>query len=151
MENEVISPLEREDRESVFDDLVFSDQSLERIDYATYLKNQRGEQTVEDWKKQSSQNTQEEVSKPAKFDAFSKSRILQKEQKTKKEDKEGKRVKKVTLVTSEEVWRLLKIVAASEGKTVSTYLNDFILDSLKEKLKQADRYNKMSTEINDSD
>ena len=69
---------------------------------------------------------------------------------TKKDGEGDKRVKRVTVVTTEDVWKLLKIVAAAEGKTVSTYLNDFILESLKEKLKQADSYNKLSAEIIDS-
>lgn len=145
MEKEIGSSLEREDRESVFDDVVAPDPSLEGIDYATYLKIERGEMTIEEWKKESSLKVDSEESAPGKR----KSNISSLEE-AKKDGEGDKRVKRVTVVTTEDVWKLLKIVAAAEGKTVSTYLNDFILESLKEKLKQADRYNKLSAEIIDS-
>lgn len=125
MGNEILSPLEREDRENDIDEFIVPGISLEGMDYKTYLQTLKSGEGREGPKYQ-------EVTK-------------------KKKESASGRKKRVTIVTSEEVWRLLKIVAASEGKTVSTYLNDFILDSLKEKLKQADRYNRMSTEINDSD
>jgi myosin heavy subunit len=145
MEKEIGSSLEREDRESVFDDVVAPDPSLEGIDYETYLKIERGEMTIEEWKRESSLKVNSEESRPWKR----KSNISSLEEA--KTDGEGdKRVKRVTVVTTEDVWKLLKIVAAAEGKTVSTYLNDFILESLKEKLKQADSYNKLSAEIIDS-
>ena len=145
MEKEIGSSLEREDRESVFDDVVAPDPSLEGIDYATYLKIERGEMTIEEWKRESSLKVDSEESTPWKR----KSNISSLEE-AKKDGEGDKRVKRVTVVTTEDVWKLLKIVAAAEGKTVSTYLNDFILESLQEKLKQADRYNKLSAEIIDS-
>ena len=145
MEKEIGSSLEREDRESVFDDVVAPDPSLEGIDYATYLKIERGEMTIEEWKRVSSLKVDSEESTPWKR----KSNISSLEE-AKKDGEGDKRVKRVTVVTTEDVWKLLKIVAAAEGKTVSTYLNDFILESLQEKLKQADRYNKLSAEIIDS-
>lgn len=130
MEKEIGNYLKREDRLSVFDDVVAPDPSLEGIDYATYLKLERGEMTFEEWKKQSSQYTQEEVFKL--------------------ENKGLRREKRLTVVTTEEVWKLLKIVAASEGKTVSTYLNDFILHSLKSQLERANNYSKSLPDVNDT-
>lgn len=151
MEKEIGNSLEREDRESVFDDVVAPDPSLEGIDYATYLKIERGEMTIEEWKKQSSQDTQVEVSKPEMVEACRKLRephLPNKE--TKKEDEVAKREKRLTIVTTEDVWKLLKIVAASEGKTVSTYLNDFILHSLKAQLEQAKHYSRSLLDVNDT-
>lgn len=144
MEKEIGSSLEREDRESVFDDVVAPDPSLEGIDYATYLKIERGEMTIEEWKKESSLKVDSEESTPEKR----KSNLSCFEE-TKKDGEGGKREKRVTVVTTENVWKLLKIVAASDGKTVSTYLNDFILSSLEEQLKQASCYSKFP-DVNDS-
>lgn len=128
MENEILSPLEREDRENDIDEFIVPGVSLEGMDYGTYMKMLRGELPQDPPK-------QNQVA--ATLSRNSNTKLI--------------RTKKVTIVTSEQVWKLLKIVAAADRKTVSTYLNDFILESLGEQLKQADRYNRMSTEINDSD
>lgn len=139
MEKEIGNSLEREDRESVFDDVVAPDPSLEGIDYATYLKIERGEMTFEEWKKQSSQYTQKEVSKLENFPLVKG-----------KEHKGLRRTKRVSVVTTEKVWQRLKIVAAFEGKTVSTYLNDFLLRNLEPELEQANSYIRMLSDINDT-
>ena len=145
MEKEIGNYLLREDEQTSLDDIIPSDESLDGIDYGTFRKIIRGEMSFEDWKKESSLKVDSEESTPEK----SKSNLSRFEE-TKKDGEGGKREKRVTVVTTENVWKLLKIVAAAEGKTVSTYLNDFILESLQEKLKQADRYNKLSAEIIDS-
>ena len=145
MEKEIGNYLKREDEQTSLDDIIPSDESLDGMDYGTFRKIIQGEMTFEDWKKESSLKVDSEESAPGKR----KSNISSLEE-AKKDGECDKRVKRVTVVTTEDVWKLLKIVAAAEGKTVSTYLNDFILESLKEKLKQADRYNKLSAEIIDS-
>ncbi len=145
MEKEIGNYLKREDEQTSLDDIIPSDESLDGMDYGTFRKIIQGEMTFEDWKKESSLKVDSEESAPGKR----KSNISSLEE-AKKDGEGDKRVKRVTVVTTEDVWKLLKIVAAAEGKTVSTYLNDFILESLKEKLKQADRYNKLSAEIIDS-
>lgn len=127
MENEILSPLEREDRENDIDEFIVPGVSLEGMDYGTYMKMLRGELPQDPPK-------QNQVA--ATLSRNSNTKLI--------------RTKKVTIVTSEQVWKLLKIVAAADRKTVSTYLNDFILESLGEQLKQADRYNRKSQEINDS-
>lgn len=145
MEKEIGNYLKREDEQTSLDDIIPSDESLDGMDYGTYRKIIQGKMTFEDWKKESSLKVDSEESAPGRR----KSNISSLEE-AKKDGEGDKRVKRVTVVTTEDVWKLLKIVAAAEGKTVSTYLNDFILESLKEKLKQADRYNKLSAEIIDS-
>ena len=90
--------LMRDDRENDIDEYIVPGLSIEGMDYKTYLQTLKGGEGREGPKHQ-------EVAK-------------------KKEESASGRTKRVRIVTSEEVWRLLKIVAASEGKTVSTYLND---------------------------
>lgn len=124
MENEIRSPLEREDRENDIDEFIVPGVSLEGMDYKTYLQTLKSGEGREGPKHQ-------EVTK-------------------KKEESASGRKKRVTIVTSEEVWRLLKIVAASEGKTVSTYLNDFIMHSLKSQLDQANHYSRTLPDVKDS-
>lgn len=145
MAKEIGNYLKREDEQTSLDDIIPCGESLDGMDYGTYRKIIQGEMTFEDWKKESSLKVDSEESAPGKR----KSNLSRLEE-TKKDGEGDKRVKRVTVVTTEDVWKLLKIVAAAEGKTVSTYLNDFILESLQEKLKQADRYNKLSAEIIDS-
>ena len=127
MENEILSPLEREDRENDIDEFIVPGVSLEGMDYGAYLKMLRGGLTQDSPK----QN-------PAALTLSRKLNI------------ESMRTKRVTIVTSEQVWKLLKIIAASEGKTVSTYLNDFIMHSLKSQLEQANHYSRTLPDVKDS-
>lgn len=120
MEKEILSPLEREDRENDIDEFVVPGLSIEGMDYKTYLQTLKGG-GQEDYKHQD-------------YDVKS----------------ERGRTKRVTIVTTEEIWRLLRIVAASEGKTVSTYLNDFIMHSLKSQLDQANHYSRTLPDVKDS-
>ena len=120
MENEIMSPLEREGRENDLDEFVVPGLSIEGMDYKTYLQTLKGG-GQEDYKHQD-------------YDVKS----------------EHGRTKRVTIVTTEEIWRLLRIVAASEGKTVSTYLNDFIIHSLKSQLDQANHYSRTLPDVKDS-
>ena len=114
----------RDDRENYIDEYIVPGLSIEGMDYKTYLQTLKGGEGREGPKHQ-------EVAK-------------------KKEESASGRTKRVTIVTSEEVWRLLKIVAASEGKTVSTYLNDFILHSLNSQLERANHYSRTLPEVKDS-
>ena len=127
MENEILSPLEREDRENDIDEFIIPGVSLEGMDYGTYIKMVRGELHQDPPK-------QNQVA--ATLCRNSNTKLI--------------RTKKVTIVTSEQVWRLLKIVAASDGKTVSTYLNDFIMHSLKSQLEQAYHYSRTLPDVKDS-
>ena len=58
---------------------------------------------------------------------------------------ESKRDTGVTVVTSEEVGSALKIIAAIHGKTLSTFLNDFIEASFADEIKIVAKLKKLKT------
>ena len=139
MEKEIGSSLEREDRESVFDDVVAPDPSLEGIDYATYLKIERGEITIEEWKRQSSQKNELESSEPKESEekkpTAKSSQEYTKELKPHEVIDSSKRLI-VNLPFSEEAKIFLRVAAAKESKSVGRYIADIVLKELKKRRKE---------------
>lgn len=149
MEKEIGSSLEREDHESVFDDVVAPEPSLEGIDYATYLKIERGEMTIEEWKRQSSQKNGLESSKPKESEekkpTAKSSQAYTKELKPHELVDSSKRLI-VNLPFSEEATFFLRMAAAKDSKSVGRFIADIVLNELKTRRKEIVSYIKKGLE-----
>lgn len=133
MEKEILSPLEREDRENDIDEFVVPGLSIEGMDYKAYLERLRSRDSESVAKENSN-----EILKEGKLQKNPKKGA--KVPKKKRMEQLVKREKRVTIVTSMAVWKALKIIAATEGKTVSTFLNDFIEASFEKRIEHASRF-----------
>lgn len=120
MEKEITSPLERQDRENDIDEFVVPGVFIDGMDYKTYLERLRSR----DPESVAKENSNEILKVPKK----------------KRMEQLVKREKRVTIVTSMAIWKALKIIAATEGKTVSTFLNDFIKASFEKRIEHACRF-----------
>ena len=128
MEKEILSPLEREDRENDIDEFVVPGLSIEGMDYKTYLQTLKG-----GVKEDSGQR------KPAKKDE-DKPASETKEAKRTSEEEDTKNRLGLSLFISEEAKILLRIISAKESKSMSKYVSDLIIKDLRKRKKEIESF-----------
>jgi hypothetical protein len=135
MENKK-SPLEREDRQSVFDDMISDVESVEVVDLGSFRDLIRGEKSVNDLEKESSPE-----------DGSDKKDSKDKELGKKPSEKPATDLKSdevidssqrliVNLPFSKEDKFFLRMAAAKESKSVGRYIADIVLKELKKRRKE---------------
>lgn len=128
MEKEILSPLEREDRENDIDEFVVPGLSIEGMDYKTYLQTLKGGVKEDSGQK-----------KPAKKDE-DKSVSETKEAKRTSEEEDTKNRLGLSLFISEEAKILLRIISAKESKSMSKYVSDLIIKDLRKRKKEIESF-----------
>ncbi len=128
MEKEILSPLEREDRENDIDEFVVPGLSIEGMDYKTYLQTLKGGVKEDSGQK-----------KPAKKDE-DKSASETKEAKRTSEEEDTKNRLGLSLFISEEAKILLRIISAKESKSMSKYVSDLIIKDLRKRKKEIESF-----------
>lgn len=128
MEKEILSPLEREDRENDIDEFVVPGLSIEGMDYKTYLQTLKGEVKEDSGQK-----------KPTKKEE-DKSASESKEARRRTPEEDTKNRLGLTLFISEEVKILLRIVSAKESKSMSKYVSELIIKDLRKRKKEIESF-----------
>lgn len=125
MEEKTYESLIRADRENDLDHVDFGGFVFEEgMDYKKYLERQKEEAS----KKQTTEPVPEVGA------------VSRKKNKDNGELDSGLRTVRISLVTTPMVARALRLIAAKEAKTVSTFLNDLIRESLAEELGKVIQY-----------
>lgn len=128
MEKEILSPLEREDRENDIDEFVVPGLSIEGMDYKTYLQRLKGGVKEDSGQK-----------KPTKKEE-DKSASESKEARRRTSEEDTKNRLGLTLFISEEVKILLRIVSAKESKSMSKYVSELIIKDLRKRKKEIESF-----------
>lgn len=135
MEEKIYESIMREDRENDLDNVDFGEFIFEEgMDYKKYLKRQQEEEMAR------SGEPGDEPKEPKEKTKTPKSKGPTKKVRKGKQDPKGQRIVRITLLTTPEISMALRVIAAKDAKTVSTFLNDLIKESLSEDISEVVQY-----------
>ena len=131
-EEKKIVSLMREDRENDLDDIDLGGFVFEEgMDYKAYLERQKVEAEQSDAAEGHAVESKIPKSKgspnPKKF-------------RKGRQDPKGQRTVRISFLTTPEISMALRVIAAKDAKTVSTFLNDLIKESLSEDISEVVQY-----------
>lgn len=145
MENKK-SPLERADRQSVFDDMISDVESVEVVELGSFRELIRGEKSVNDLKKESSQEdgSDRKDSKEKQLGKKSSKKPATDLKSDEVIDSSQRLI--VNLPFSKEATFFLRMAAAKDSKSVGRFIADIVLNELKTRRKEIVSYIKTGLE-----